>query len=454
MARILVIEANQNWKLLTSDALAANHRMSFCPAFEDAWKRLEKDSYDVIIADVAPSPEEETPKAILELKEKSPYTPLIVTSQTEKADFVVKTLRAGAYDFIVKPYTLNRIRIAVSQALEHRSLRNELDYLRRQQDITYDFDRIIAISPPMLKIIATLKKITSSDSTVLMTGETGTGKSILSGTVHFNSGRRSKPFVKINCANIPETLLESELFGHEKGAFTGANKTRAGRLEQANGGTVFLDEIGELSPTLQAKLLRVLEEKSFERLGGNQTIQTDIRIMAATNRILEELVEDGSFREDLYYRINVLRVHLPPLRERRQCIEPLSNYLLKKICGDLKIHLEGFAPEVLEIFKNHSWPGNIRELSNTIERAALFEDSYVITQESISLSKAPKRSQAVAPAPLKDLTASERELLLEALRMSNWIQKEAAERLAITPRKLNYMIQKHAITHERWRKNK
>ena len=194
----------------------------------------------------------------------------------------------------------------------------------------------------MGKVISTLKRIADSEATILITGETGTGKSMLSGTVHFNSRRRAKPFIKINCANIPETLLESELFGHERGAFTGATKTRTGRLEQANGGTVFLDEIGELTPALQAKLLRVLDEKCFERLGGNQTIRTDIRIIAATHRNLEANVEAGIFREDLYYRINVLRVHLPPLRERRECIEPLSDYLLQKICRELKSEFQRF----------------------------------------------------------------------------------------------------------------
>jgi transcriptional regulator with PAS, ATPase and Fis domain len=202
--------------------------------------------------------------------------------------------------------------------LENKGLKNEIDYLKREQDVIYDFERIIANSQTMKRMIATLKKFSNTDSTILITGETGTGKSFLSGAVHYNSRRSNKTFIKINCANITETLLESELFGHEKGAFTGANKTRVGRLEQGNGGTVFLDEIGEMTPTLQAKLLRVLEEKSFERVGGNRTIHSDVRIIAATNRKPEEQVSEGKFREDLYYRLNVLRVQLPPLRERGQ----------------------------------------------------------------------------------------------------------------------------------------
>jgi transcriptional regulator with GAF, ATPase, and Fis domain len=304
----------------------------------------------------------------------------------------------------------------------------------------------------MKKVIATLKRIADLEATVLMTGQTGTGKSILAGTIHFNSRRRSKPFIKINCANIPETLLESELFGHERGAFTGATKTRIGRMEQANGGTVFLDEIGELPAVLQAKLLRVLEEKCFERLGGNQTIRSDSRIIAATHRDLEATVEAGNFREDLYYRINVLRVHLPPLFERRECIEPLSNYLLQRISRDLGRKFDGFSPDVLGLFKEYHWPGNIRELSNAIERAALLEDGRQIGLDNITLY-GPGRKTGAAPKP-RDLETGEKAMLMEALELSDWVQKDAAERLGVTPRKLNYMVNKHGITHARWRRNK
>lgn len=448
VSRVLVVEQDRQWQTIASEGLA-QHRVDFCSTPLDAYNRLEKEAYDVIVACI----ESDHVRNIQMLKERTPYCPLIIISEIDKTDAVVQAIRTGAYDYIVKPYSANRLKMAVEQARENRSLKNEIDYLRRTQDITYDFDKIIAVTPVMGKIITTLKKIADSDATILMTGETGTGKSILSGTVHFNSHRRAKPFIKINCANIPETLLESELFGHERGAFTGATKTRPGRLEQANGGTVFLDEIGELTPALQAKFLRVLEEKRFERVGGNQTIRTDIRIIAATNRNLETSVEEGTFREDLYYRINVLRIHLPPLRERRDCIEPLSNYLLQKTCRELKKHFIGFSPEVIELFKNHHWPGNIRELSNAIERAVLLEESNTIRLESISLSGMGRKSES-AHRPIKDLEANEKDLLLEALEQSGWVQKDAAQRLGVTARKLNYMIKKHGITHSRWRRNR
>jgi transcriptional regulator with PAS, ATPase and Fis domain len=307
-------------------------------------------------------------------------------------------------------------------------------------------------------MISTLKKFAQTDSTILITGETGTGKSFLSGAVHYNSHRRNKPFIKINCANLPETLLESELFGHEKGAFTGANKTRVGRLEQAKDGTVFLDEIGEMSSALQAKLLRVLEEKSFERVGGNRTITSDVRIIAATNRKPEDQVSEGSFREDLYYRLNVLRVHIPPLRDRHECIEPLSNYLLDKICRNLKKNFNGFAPQVLGAFKSYSWPGNIRQLANTIERAAILEETALIEPQHVilpDLKKIPPLSgDAPIPRPAESLADKEKETILKALEECLWIQKDAARKLGITPRTLNYKVKKFNITHSRWRKNK
>ncbi|MCE5333366.1 MAG: sigma-54 dependent transcriptional regulator, partial [Desulfobacteraceae bacterium] len=437
MARVLVIEHDQVWQQTALEGLNA-HKVEVCSGVSEALPRISSEAFDVVVAGM----ETNHIDTIRALKDRLPHSPLIVMSETGKTEIVVHAIKAGASDFVVKPFVPNRIRIAVEQALEHRALRHEIDYLRRTQDITYDFDKIIAHSPAMNKVITTLRRIADSEATILVTGETGTGKSILSGTVHFNSRRQSKPFIKINCANIPETLLESELFGHERGAFTGATKTRTGRLEQANGGTVFLDEIGELTPALQAKLLRVLEEKCFERLGGNQTIRTDIRIIAATHRNLEANVESGLFREDLYYRINVLRVHLPPLRERRECIEPLSEYLLAKTCRELKKTFNGFGPGVLELFKNHHWPGNVRELSNTIERAVLLEESKRITLENISLSGLARKPD-FSPRPLKDLQASEKDLLMEALELSNWVQKDAAIRLGVTARKLNYMIKKH-----------
>jgi DNA-binding NtrC family response regulator len=455
MHRVLIIEGNEGWKGILRNALSSEYETKVCPTESEASKRLEKETYDVILLDMdlKPEPSDEM-TFVRRFTETAPHTPVIVTSNSEKAELIVQAMKAGATDFLAKPYSEEKIKLAISHALENRSLRNEIDYLRRQQDIVYDTSRIIAVSPAMKKIISMVGRLANTDSTVLVTGETGTGKSFISGTIHFNSPRRSRPFVKINCANIPEALLESELFGHEKGAFTGADKARAGRLEQANGGTAFLDEIGELSPVLQAKLLRVMEDKAFERLGGNRTIHLDIRIIVATNRSLEEEVARGAFREDLYYRLNVLRVHLPPVRERSECIEALAHHLLTRICRMVKKNMEGFAPGVIDLFKRYSWPGNIRELSNAIERAVILEDDRIIHLESVILPEvfsAPVNDEPHrAPCRLND---NEKELILDALKECLWIQKDAALRLGVTRRVLNYKIKKYGITHSRWYKN-
>jgi DNA-binding NtrC family response regulator len=452
MATVLIIEEDAISLNLLSKALGSSHRLTFCEDFSNAAEHMKKMVFDVIIFDLKASRGREIDFAERLLKE-APHARLIATSHNERAELIVGLIRVGVFDFITKPYPADKIKLAVSQAMENRSLRNELDYLRRQQDVIYDYERIIAVSPPMRQLMATIQKLADTDSTVLVTGETGTGKSILSGTLHFNSARRDKPFIKITCANIPETLLESELFGHEKGSFTGANKTRVGRLEQANGGTVFLDEIGELTPALQAKFLRVLEDKSFERLGGDRTIHSDIRIITATNRNLEEQVAEKTFREDLFYRINVLRVHLPPLRERTECIEPLAYHLLQKICRTVKKRVDGFSPAVINLFKSYPWPGNIRELSNVIERAAIIEESPIIQRESVSLPESRTTLPSDPGRQLLQLDDNEKSLIQQALEESLWIQKDAAMRLGITPRILNYKIKKYGITHPRWRKH-
>lgn len=458
MARILVLESNESWRDLFLKHLSADHDLDFCEGHKTASRRLKTESFDAIVCDLDPRVPGQM-SFVERVRDAAPRTPVIVTSEVEKAELIVKVMKAGIFDFIPKPYTAEKMKLALDNALEKISLRHEIDYLRRQQDVIYDLGRIIAVSPAMKKVMQTIRKLAGTDSTVLMTGETGTGKSFLSGTVHFNSARRDKPFVTINCANIPETLLESELFGHEMGAFTGAHKARAGRLEQANGGTVFLDEIGELSPALQAKLLRVLEEKAFERLGGNRTIHSNIRIIAATNRDLEALMDTGHFRQDLYYRINVLRIQLPPVRERRECIEPIARHLLEKVCRTVKKHVDGFSPGVLDLFKRYSWPGNIREMSNVIERAVLLEETSTVTLENVSLPNLPtagaRQDSAAAPrATVQHLDEQEKSLILEALEKSLWIQKDAAALLGVTPRVLHYKIKKFGITHARWYKNK
>jgi len=453
-ARLLLVGQNEDETRKLADALAGDYPISATPNIEEAAARLQKMAFSVIIFDLADDGSHLV-DSIENLQGYAPGTPIIVIGHQNDSQLIVRAVKAGAFDFVTKPYTPEKIKLSVHQALEHRSLKNEIDYLRREQDVVYNYDQIIAVSGAMQEVIKNIKRLAGTDSTVLVTGETGTGKSFLSGNIHFNSPRRNKPFIKVNCANIPETLLESELFGHEKGAFTGADKTRTGRFEQADGGTIFLDEFCELGLDLQAKLLRAIEDKAFERLGGNKTIHSDTRIIAATNRDIEALIRAGQFREDLYYRINVLRIHLPPLRERTACIEPLANYLLEKLGRAVKKKIHSIDPDVIEMFRQYAWPGNIRQLSNTIERAILMEDQTVIRKSSVSLPEiADLTPRKAPPTGLKLSEKDEKELIARALEDNLWIQKDAASQLDISPRALNYRIKKLGITHARWRKNK
>jgi DNA-binding NtrC family response regulator len=453
--RILIIGETEDETRKLSNGLASSYHISEVPSVLDAAGRIKKEAFKAIIYNLRDRGSD-LENIMQTLQQLAPQTPIIVFGPLQDAQLIVKAIKAGATDYITRPLVDEKIRLAVDQAIENRSLKNEIDYLRRQQDVVYDYDRIIAVSPAMKKVMDSIKRLAQTDSIVLMTGETGTGKSFLSGNIHFNSSRRAKPFIKVNCANIPETLMESELFGHEKGAFTGADKTRIGRFEQADGGTLFLDEFCELSLDLQAKLLRVLEEKTFERLGGGKTIRADTRIIAATNRDIEALVSEGRFREDLYYRINVLRIHMPPLRERTECIDPLSYHMMGRLSRLANKQVNSLSPEVLVLFKTYPWPGNIRELSNTIERAIFLTDGPDIEAVHISLPKVS--AWPAEPTPPKQhlrlSAAEEKELISSALQKNLWIQKDAAAELGLTPRALNYRIKKLGITHTRWRKNK
>jgi DNA-binding NtrC family response regulator len=457
MENILFIADNRDIQRAVAKAVESLYSIDYCPNDETIFSRLKQKEYQVIFLALEKADGEKGPESLRQIRFINPFTPIIVLSETEQTRLIVEIIKKGAFDFIAKPFQREKILLSVKRALESRRLRNEIDYLRREQDIIYDFDAIIASSPVMKTTIGMLKKFSQTDSTILLTGETGTGKSFLSGAIHFNSQRRKRPFIKINCANIPEALLESELFGHEKGAFTGATQTRIGRLEQGDGGTVLLDEICEMTHDLQAKLLRVLEEKSFERLGGNKTIHSDVRIICATNRRPEQEIREGKFREDLYYRINILTVHLPPLRERTECIEPLAHFLLQKSCRNLKKKVGGFSSQALDAFERYQWPGNVRQLANIIERAVILEESGVIQVQNTTLPE-PIDTGAKPKANSLQLTHSikgrEKETILKALEQSLWVQKDAAQLLDVTPRTLNYKIKKLGISHPRWRKNK
>jgi transcriptional regulator with GAF, ATPase, and Fis domain len=316
----------------------------------------------------------------------------------------------------------------------------------------------VGTSPELRAAVELARRVAPTRATVLITGETGTGKELVAGLIHARSPRAGGPFVKVNCAALPETLLESELFGHERGAFTSADRQRIGRFEQAHEGTLFLDEIGDMSPAIQAKLLRVLQDQEFHRLGGTKVLRTDVRILAATNRDLEEAIREGVFREDLYFRLAVIGIELPPLRRRPDDVEALARHFLAEFSRELGRPREGFSPGAIGVLRRHAWPGNVRELRNVMERAVLMSEGPRIEVRDVALAGSPAGDPGAwrpgLPAGGLALAEVERAVVLEALERSGFVQKDAARLLGVSRRKLNYMIQRMGLTHPSWRRNR
>jgi DNA-binding NtrC family response regulator len=370
----------------------------------------------------------------------------------------VEALKAGAYDYVLKPFDLDELEMKVDRGLDHRRLVARVQAFDRDTLIPR-FENIVGESPAMKQIFKTIEKVARSNASVLVLGETGVGKELIAESLHHNSSRQNQPFVKMNCAALHENLLESELFGHERGAFTGADRRRIGRFELANSGTLFLDEIGNMSLSTQAKVLRVLQEREFERLGGTATIKVDVRLIAATNLNLEDAIADQRFREDLFYRLNVVSITVPPLRERREDIIPLARQFIDEAAADLKKDVRGIDPGAVRLMKRHSWPGNIRELKNSLERAVLMCEMPFIREEDLSL-RTDRGESGSAGVQLRlppngiDLEDLEKQAILEALRINNWVQKDAAKFLGISSRVMNYKVAKYEIKNPRWSKNK
>jgi len=371
----------------------------------------------------------------------------------------VEAMKIGAFDFVQKPFEIEEMELKIEKAIEHRRLKHEIEYLRHTQQDIYEFDRIVGASGALGAVLAIVKKVAKSNTTVLIRGETGTGKELIAGAIHHNSLRAARNFVKVNCAALQENLLESELFGHEKGAFTGADKQRVGRFEQADGGTLFLDEVGDMSANTQAKILRVLQEHEFERLGGTRTLRCDVRVITATNRNLPQMVANGQFREDLYYRLNVVSIEMPPLRERKDDIGALATFFLRRFASELKKRVDGLSPDALKLLMRYNWPGNIRELENSIERAVLLSEGPQVTSTDLRLGELSTSAPSGDGSPVVKIPPTgialeeiERQALIEALKMSNWVQKDAAELLSISPRVMNYKIKTLQIEYPRGRR--
>ena len=422
-----------------------------------AWQRFEQHIFDVVIFDV--NALDTPPENLLRVvRENNSHAVVIAMCERAKFDEAIGAIREGASDFILKPINLAELEIKVDKGIELKRLNKEGQALRGERALIYKTRNFIGRSAGIRKVLALVEKVAKSSTSVILIGETGTGKELLAGAIHYNSDRARNAFVRVNCATLPDTLLESELFGHERGSFTGAEKLRIGRFEQGNGGSVFLDEIADVSPSTQAKLLRVLQEHEFERLGSNRTIRVDVRIIAATNKDLVKEIAEGRFREDLYYRLNVVTITIPPLREREGDIEPLAAYFLHKFSRTLKKGMKKIDPAAMRLLKGYRWPGNIRELENTIERAVLMAETDTISPEDLSLPFKPevKASDTAIRIPAAGLQWEEveRDLLLQALSMSGWVQKEAARLLGLSTRVLNYKVKHFGITHPTWKQNK
>jgi DNA-binding NtrC family response regulator len=360
---------------------------------EEALRRIANRFFDVVLTDLR-MPGPDGMDILKHLRENSPETMVIMITGFGSIKAAVEATKLGAFDFLTKPVKFEEIIHVVRRALEHRSLKRENTALKQELSRQYEFKNIVGSSDPIKRLFRMIEKIAETDSTVLILGESGTGKELVARALHYNSHRKDKPLVPVNCGAIPSELLESELFGHEKGAFTSAIRTRVGRFELASGGTIFLDEIGDMSPNLQVKILRVLQEHAFERIGGTRTIKVDIRVIAATNKDLERAVREGRFREDLYYRLNVIPLVVPPLRERREDLPLLVAHFLSQFSGQRGRHrqIKSLGPDVMERFMAYSWPGNVRELENVIERIFILSEG-----DEICLDDLPRRLQDAVP---------------------------------------------------------
>jgi DNA-binding NtrC family response regulator len=452
MARILVADDHDALRRGLALALsAAGHEVEEASNGNAALERLHESYFDVVVSDLKMGGSDGL-DVLRTTKSLHPTVSVILMTAFGTVNTAVEAMKSGAFDYVQKPFEIEEMEVKIEKALELKRLRHELDYLRNEQQGSYEFEKIVGNSPALQRVLSVVRKVAKSNSTVLIHGETGTGKELIAGAIHHNSLRSARNFVKVNCAALQENLLESELFGHEKGAFTGADRQRIGRFEQADGGTLFLDEIGDMSPSTQAKILRVLQEHEFERLGGTRTIRVDVRLIAATNRDLPAMVAAGSFREDLYYRLNVVSVQTPPLRERKEDILALATSFLRRFGNELKKRLDGLDTDAQKLLMRYNWPGNIRELENAIERAALLAEHAVVTADDLRLGDSVQgsgmgRESAVVRIPPTGIPLEEveRQALTEALKMANWVQKDAADLLSISPRVMNYKIKTLAI---------
>ncbi len=410
---------------------------------------VRKNLIDIILSDFK-MPDKTGLEVLEEVKKINPEISFVIITAYGTVENAVKAMRLGAFDYISKPVDLDELELLIERIIENKNLKSEIQILKNQLQEKFKIDSFISHSPKMEEVLSIASRAADSKATVLITGESGTGKEVLAKSIHYASSRKNNSFIAVNIPALPETLLESELFGHERGAFTGAEKSKKGRFELADGGTIFLDEIGDIPLNLQVKLLRVLQEHKIERLGSTESLDVDVRIIAATHQNLEQKIKDGSFREDLYYRLNIVSLHIPPLRERREDILPLIEHFVKKYCEENQKKDLTLSKEAIDLLIKYNFPGNVRELENIIERAVVLSRGNVITVNDLPNVVKGFKAEKEIPAD-ENLTLTqqveelEKKLIYDALSKANGNQSQAGRMLGLTERNLRYKMQKYGI---------
>jgi DNA-binding NtrC family response regulator len=452
---LLIDDESHNREALTLLLTHAGYQVQSAASGEEALKILQETPFEVVITDLF-LPGVSGIDILKRVKEDSPYTNVILITGNASAETAVEAMKEGAFDYITKPLNFEKLKILVAKALEKSRLVAENLYLRQQLRGKYKFDRIIGNSPAMQQVFSRMEKIVHTDSTILILGESGTGKELVAKAIHFNGPRREKPFIAINCGAIPADLLESELFGHARGSFTGAVADKPGKFEAANGGTIFLDEIGTMPMHLQMKLLRVLQEHEVERVGTSKKIKLNVRVISATNANIEDEVKRGAFREDLYYRLNVIPILLPPLRERREDIALLARHFLLKSCKEMNRPLMSISAAAMQALEAYDWPGNVREMENVIERSVALTDGEIIERSDLPAGIGGIDDESIpgllCPRVTEDgvdmvriIEAIERRLIGEALELSDGVKARAANLLGINRTTLVEKIKRHTL---------
>ncbi len=440
-AKILVVDDEYAVREALRDWLKEEgYDVGLAASGEEAIKMVKEDFWQVILLDLK-MPGMDGIETMKKIREIEPDSEIIMITAYATIESAVEAMKLGAYDYVIKPFEPEEVELQIKRILSHQELVTENVFLKEELHKEYEFDQIVGQSKPMQRVYELIAQVAPTDSTVLITGESGTGKELVARAIHANSSRCYGPFVAVSCGALPDTLLESELFGYEKGAFTGANHSKKGRFEMARGGTLFLDEIGDVSPKTQVDLLRVLQQREFRRLGGHKLIKTDARIIAATNRDLIKAVGEKKFREDLYYRLNVISIHLPPLRERKDDIPLLTRHFIKKFAIKLHKDQKTVSPEAMKLLKKYDWPGNVRELENVIERAMVIGKNKRIEPDDLPISCEPRMLKQ-RPRALSEV---EKLHILSVLEENDWNISRCARELQIDRQTLYNKIKKYNL---------